>query len=62
MADTSELIVDIDTLLQEVEWLREYKSVADEVLSAINEMEFTDPVMLHVRELALRALNIGAQK
>jgi hypothetical protein len=49
------------TLLQVVGWLFEYKSIANEVLSAISKMEFTDPAMLLIKEQALRALNKGAQ-
>lgn len=62
MADISEVVIHIDAeLVQKIKQLLEYKSIADEALSAINEVEFTDPWMLHIQELALRAANKGAQ-
>ena len=48
--------------VRKVERLFEYKSIADEILSALNEKNFTDPYMLSLQDLALRALNIGAHK
>lgn len=62
MADIHEVVIHIDTeLVQKIKQLLEYKDIADEVLSAINEMEFTDPIMLHLQELTLRALNKGSE-
>jgi len=58
MADIREVVIE---LLQKIKQLWEYKSIADEVLSALNEVEFTDPWMLHIQELTLRALNKGSE-
>jgi len=43
-----------------VEWLYKYKSAADEALSTMNEIETSDPSLKRIKDLALRALNIGA--
>jgi hypothetical protein len=40
--------------------LVEYKSVADEALSALNEVVSTDPEIIRIQEITLRALIIGA--
>ena len=46
---------------EKIRQLWEYKSIADEALSALNELQSTDPEINHIRELALRALIIGAK-
>lgn len=53
------LEVTIDAkLLREYRWLMSYKSFADEALSYILETTKDE----HAKDLALRALNIGANK
>lgn len=62
MANVQDIVLQIDKeLTYKISQLGEYKAVADEVLSAINEMEFNDPEMIRLQELTLRALNIGAK-
>jgi len=62
MANISEVVIHIDAeLLQKIKQLLEYKDIADEVLSALNEMEFTDINTLRLQKLALRALNKGSE-
>ena len=62
MADISEVVLHVDAeLLQKIKQLLEYKDIADEVLSALNEMEFTDINTLRLQKLALRALNKGSE-
>jgi hypothetical protein len=58
MADKAEVIVSVDKELYAViKWLYDYKNIADEVLTTVSMDESQSP---HLRDLALRALNIAA--
>lgn len=62
MADKAEIEIKIDMeLIQLVHFLQSYKNAADEALTWFNAKDVDDEYLRHGQELALRALNIGAE-
>jgi hypothetical protein len=58
---TVEVTVKMDKSLHDkLARMGEFKAIADEALSALNEAKSTDPEIIRIQELALRALIVGA--
>ena len=60
MSNIQEIEINIHRdLIKYINWLKEYKSRADEALSILVELDVPDELK-HAQELALRAMNFSA--